>query len=413
MELNLMSTDTVYPNINIVFDDSIFAVDDDRAFVCSVGQRFNSTITFPSYADSIRIGGTPSQFNCPLTIPNNVTNVSSLFLSCSNFNQPVIIPNKVNNCMNMFKGCLSFNQPLTIPNSVKIMSYMLYGCNSFNQPLTIPNSVTACGSIFASSTYNNIVTIEEGTLYVGSLFQSAIFFNSPVNIPDSVITANSMFQGANSFNQPVNFGNNITNLTMAFQSATNFNSPVQINNATLLYSMFYGCYFFNYPINIPEGVTNCGAMFSNVTMYNSSVIIPGTVKDCSYMFSGVNSCPYNVLNTRFGPTTNNALMQPIYVNMTNVTTTQYMFQYCNSMRELYIKNMVNNYQMNYMLRNNGSFRLNIYTDDDCMELMRTAPMLVNLGKPTWTEDATNNCIYNTVVNIYIYNTWNGVVPDFS
>ena len=87
-------------------------------------------------------------FNKPITIPENVTDVSNMFYNCYNFNQPVIIPNNVTNVSNMFSGCRNFNQPITIPENVTSVFGMFFECKNFNQPVTIPENVTNVFSMF-------------------------------------------------------------------------------------------------------------------------------------------------------------------------------------------------------------------------------------------------------------------------
>ena len=413
MELNLMSTDLTYPNVNVVFDDSLFQLLDDTAFVLTVNERFNSFVTFPSHAKSIRIGGNPYnynqpltlpgtveslyscfyncyRFNQPVTIPDSATNCEAMFERCYNLNQPVIIGNNVKNCRAMFEWTSNFNQPITIPDSVVNCEYMFRWSNNFNQPITIPNSVTNCIAMFQYTPYNQPVTLSDGLLNCQELFVSADYFNQPVTIPDSVRTCYNMFSSCLRYNQSVQIGKDVQTC----------------------HGMFQSCRSYSQPVYIPNRVTNCANMFVSVTAYNSTVIISPSVINTSGMFLNVNSQPYNIYNDRFAPFDNNALKMPIYFYANSIINAQYMFNSCNSISDLYITGIKSNLQMNRFIRNNGQVRCNIYTDDISQNHLYNTYLLSNGGKPTWTVDATNGCIYDTVTNLYIYNNWDGRIEDF-
>lgn len=410
MELNLFSTDGIYANVNVVFDDSIYQAIDDTVFELRVNQRFNSSITFPSYANSVRILGNPSNFNQPINLPPNAQNLSHCFRACPNFNQPVTIPNTAINCTSMFYGCSNFNQPIAIPNSVDSTYDMFDSATNFNQPVTLPVNLTSCYSMFWATAMNSPVTIPNGVESCYGLFKVAGNFNQSINIPDSVTNTNQMFDSATKFNSEVSLGNNIIDCGYMFNHCLNFNQSINIpNSVTQCNYMFQNTYSFNKPLEIPNGVLNCMYMFQFSTEYNSTVIIPSSVINTAYMFNTVNSCPYNFYNSRFAPFDNNALKAPIYFYANNVQNAQYMFQYCNSMSDLYLIGLQNNMQLNRFMRNNGTVRCNIYTDDVSQNHLYNTYLLTNLAKPTWTNDTDNGCIYNTAMNLYIYNNWDGSI----
>lgn len=400
MELNLFSTDLAYPNVNVVFDDSIYQVDDDSVFVLSVNERFNAHITFPSYANEVRIGGNPSNYNQPLNIPSNVQNIHHCFNKCYNFNQPVVIPANVKNCSNMFSGCYIFNQPVTIPNKVTDCSGMFTYCYNFNQPVTIPASVNACSSMFQFTNYNNQVTIENGVSSTAYLFSTTLNYNCPVTIPDSVRYCHYMFLNSQNFNSDVTLGNSVRNCEYMFNGCYNFNRPVKFPSSVInMYCTFSRCSNFNQPVVIPNGVNNARSMFEQCNNFNSYVIVPQTVEEASYMFSGLGN-----------------MKAPVYLfanNMRNYPQgTYYMFNGCNAISNVYITGVYNNQQLNRFMRNNGSVRCNIYSDDASIAQIKNTTILVNGGKPTWTDDATNGYTYNATMNLYIYNNWNGSIPNF-
>ena len=141
MELNLMSTDLIYPNINVVFDDSIFDVDEDPVFTLYVNEAFNAQVTFPSYANRVGIAGKPYNFNRPLSIPAHVNSAYNLLVEAQSYNQPIVLPNNVTNASWMFRNCYSFNAPVTFSANVSSLVDAFYHCNNYNQPTNIPSSV--------------------------------------------------------------------------------------------------------------------------------------------------------------------------------------------------------------------------------------------------------------------------------
>lgn len=328
MIFSLQTNELVYPNINIRFNESIYAVSDDTEFECDVRQRFNSNIIFPNYATCVRIGGYPIDFNYPIEVPNTVTDLHNMFRGCSNYNQQFNIPNGVVNCESLFNGCTSYDRPTTIPETVSNLGYMFSSCTKFNQPVTIPNEAVSCGRMFSS----------------------AYMFNQPVNIPG-----------------------NVTNCVYMFGDCYNFNQPVLLNESDL--------------------IRDCVGLFSGCRNFNQSVVVPQTVNNMAYMFNGANN-----------------MNSPVYLYMQNTTNAYYMFLFCNSISQIYINGLKNNMQTRYMLRNNGSNMLNIYTDDIGQNILSTASyLMVNGFTPTWTADSANGCIYNTSMNVYVYNNWDGVV----
>lgn len=437
------STGLVHPVMNVVFDDSLYAVDTDKEFVIAIDSGFNYNITFPSYAETIRIEGTPSNFNYPITIPNSVKNISNLFATCGNYNQPITINTNITRCENAFRSAYNFNAEITIVNGVKSVSGLLtcsqpsssnfnrvvnfpdsleniasffYNCAKFNKPVDIPSNVLNMGwLLYHCDRFNSPVNINSNVVTMAkSMFYSCYNYNLPVTLPDSLEDISYMFFGCNNYDQPTVIPNNCVNMYAMFQSAINFNSEIDFSNASPVYmeQLFSGAYAFNRPMNIPAGVTNCQYMFSSCTMYNSVVIIPNTVKNTQYMFSNVNSRQYNYDNSQWYPQTYEALRQPIYFYADNTFSggAQYMFQSCNTMTDLYLIGLKNNLQLNYFMRNNGINRCNIYTDDISQNILYNTYILTNYGKPTWTRDVDNGCIYNTTVNLYVYNNWDGVIP---
>jgi hypothetical protein len=436
MELNLMSTDLIYPNINVVFDDSIFDVDEDPVFTLYVNEAFNAQVTFPSYANRVRIAGTPYNYNQPITFPPHVNSLAQALFECHNFNRPVTIPSTVKTCYQMLRNCYNYDQPTVIPDGVTNAVDFFASCFSMNSPVTIPDSVDNASYCFSScSSYNQPTVLPKNALYLVNTFRWCNQFQQPVTIPNKVLdvsnmfygtnynqpvtfmdgctTANHLFEGLNMYNCEVSMADSIKYMIATFQYMPNFNKPVTLPaNIISLNSAFYSVRQFNQPLIIPNGARNCEHMIDLCTMYNSVVMIPPTVINTQYMFSSINSCPYNTYNSRYGESTNAALKQPIYFFANGIFDASNMFRECNTMSTLYLLGLQNNRQLNRFMRTNGQVRCNIYTDDTCQNYLYNTYLLDNGGKPTWSNDLANGCIYNVPLNLYIYNNWDGHIPDY-
>lgn len=412
MELNLMTTDSLFANMNVVFDDSIFQVDEDTVYKIAISEGFKARVTFPNYAEQIGFTGNCYNYNQPVTIPNSVKLLTNCFSNCQNYNQPVNIPDGVLSVENMFRGCTNYNQSVTLPNSV-IRCGGMFASSKFNQPITLPSNPTNVMQMFALSNFNSVVTIPNTATNLFSLFRESVAFNQPVTIPNSVINCSQLFFTATNYNQPVTIPDSVKDCSFMFNYARNFNSSVIIGNAVAnCESMFMQAYSFNQPVIIPNGVRYCSNMFRSVTMFNSYVIIPPSVFSTYMMFFEINSCGYNTYNQGWNAYSNSALKAPIYFFANSVNNAAYMFQQSNSLSDIYITGVQNNKQLYMFMRNNGGVRCNIFTDETSKTFLSQTSILVNGGKPTWTEDASNNCIYNTGMNLYIYNTWDGTIPNF-
>lgn len=438
MELNLMSTDLIYPNINVVFDDSIFDVDEDPVFTLYVNEAFNAQVTFPSYANRVGIAGKPYNFNQPLSIPAHVNSAYNLLVEAWGYNHPIILPNNVANASYMLRNCYSFNAPVTFPENVSTLAVAFYHCNNYNQPTHIPNSVTNCWSLFDTcSRYNQPTNIPNGVVNCRQMFYQCDSFNQPVTIPSTAKDVGQMFESADNFNSsvtfadgcttadyllfwctdkfnaPVTFADTIKSLHNTFFQKRNFNQPINLpSSGQYFISTFNECCNFNQPVIIPNGALNCERMLDKATMFNSVVFIPPTVVNTRWMFSMVNSMPWNMYNSGYGPYANAALKQPIYFFANSLMDAQYMFDSCNSMVDVHVLGIHNNDQMYRFMRTNGSTRCNIYTDEVGQNYLYNTSMLTNGGKPTWSNDLVNGCIYNVPLNLYIYNNWDGHIPDY-
>ena len=151
-----------------------------------------------------------------LTIPDSVTDCSSMFYSCSNLtaiSSTLTIPNSVTNCSWMFYNCSNLTaipETLIIPNSVTDCSWMFGECSITEIPSTliIPDSVTNCSYMFRdcrnlTSDISNIWPSNwnyTGTINVNSMFSGC----SKVL---GTVPADKLWNSGKTFNSSWCFGN--------------------------------------------------------------------------------------------------------------------------------------------------------------------------------------------------------------
>jgi len=87
-------------------------------------------------------------FNSSITILSNATNniylqMMGTFQNCFNFNQPLNLPHNVTNMVNCFREAYNFNQPIDIIiDDINLNSSIVncfYNCFNFNSPVNIKN----------------------------------------------------------------------------------------------------------------------------------------------------------------------------------------------------------------------------------------------------------------------------------
>jgi hypothetical protein len=156
-------------------------------------------------------------FNQPVTIPDGITNTSSMFYYCYSFNQPVTIPAGVTNTASMFCNCYAFNRPVTIPDSVTTTASMFGSCRSLNQPIGLPQSATTLQSMFADCyAFNQPLVIPTGVTNVQGLLSNCYAYNQPLVVPASVSNTTQMLYNSTGFQAdltllkaPANYSNEL------------------------------------------------------------------------------------------------------------------------------------------------------------------------------------------------------------
>lgn len=345
--------------------------------------------------------GLPS-FNQPLNIPNSVTNMEYMFANCYNFNQPVNIPDSVLFGNYSFNYCTNLNSLIKLSNNLQYANYMFSSCYNFNQPINIPNSLIEAGDMFSScSNFNQPVTIPNNVTNCARMFLGCGKFNYPITIPNSVANCYQMFDYCSNFNQPVDIPDSVTYCAYMVSRCINFNSTVNFSkNNTIgvnMWYMFTNCWNYNLPVDFNGVRATCDYMFTNCINFNQPVVIPNTIVSMGAMFAYCRNLKSNV-----------------YIDCLGVTTQRpcnYMFQYCNELSDIHVINLKNNMTFYWALSQNYNFRRNIYTDDNGINILVNTALIVAASAATYLDDPDNGCKYNTKYNLYIYNNWDGTIPD--
>ena len=208
----------------------------------------------------------------PLLNTSNVTNMSTMFQSCTNLTTiPQLNTSKVTNMNNMFRGCASLTTiPLLNTSSVTNISSMFEDCTSLT---TIP-ALDTSGVINMSRMFYGCTNLAS----IPSLNTS-----SATNMTD-------MFTGCTSLTTiPALDTSKVTNMNGTFQSCTSLTTIPALDTGSVIdmYSMFSGCTSL---ANIPQldtsDVTDMGHMFQGCTsLTDISLLDTSKVTNMEYMFS--------------------------------------------------------------------------------------------------------------------------------
>lgn len=390
---------------------------------------FNQVVNIPdSVFNCVQMFINCNNYNCPVVFSEGVTDCTSALQNCFNFNQSVYIGNNVTKCTSLLSNCRNFNNVVYLGNKVSQTQSMFNFCLNYNQPLTIPNTVTNSMAMFANCMWlDSPITIDSDLITdMSQMFKGCVNYNKPVHISTSAYNFYMMFDSCPiRFNQPIditiNYTSTTVNMTQMFANCASLNSPVNFNfdaNFIVLNSAFVNCIRFNQPITFPNNArymqmtfASCSDLNSPIVLGNNVVMMQNTFFNC-YNYNQRMVIPSRVENL-YGCFNNcSNLASPVYINAYSIrgAGTQYMFFNCTNLSDVYISSIRNSTQFSRSFRNNTTaVRCNIHTDETGKNYLRTTSLLSNYATPTWTDDPDNNCIYNTTVNIYIYNNWDGVI----
>jgi surface protein len=180
----------------------------------------------------------------PSSIPSAITNITNLFLNCSNFNDSAVSSWNTSNITIMastFSGCSLFNQNINSWDVRKVTSFqsMFNLCSVFNQPLNnwilrtfvlVPMSTQSMFN--GCSVFNqDISSWDMGRVqWATGMFSNCTNFNQPLNSWDTskVFYMNGIFNNATSFNQPLNnwVVDKVYSFANFFNNADSFNQDL-------------------------------------------------------------------------------------------------------------------------------------------------------------------------------------------
>lgn len=221
----------------------------------------------PSFGSETNIGfmfGTCTSLGSTTTNMNNwdvsgITNMESMFVSCTSFNANIGNWNvsNVTNMGVMFNAASAFNQNISSWNvgSVTNMTQMFAGASSFNQPLNSWN-------------VSNVTSMY-------GLFAQANSFNQPIGSWDvsNVTDMTAMFNSNQAFNQDISTWDvsSVTGMNFMFYNATAFNQDLSPWCVTLIPSEPYAFADFTPAWGLPKPVWGtCPSLPLSINIYAGS-----------------------------------------------------------------------------------------------------------------------------------------------
>ena len=292
------------------------------------------TSTNQMFSGCYSLVGTPAFNNWDVS---TITNMDSMFSSCSIFNSPIgnWDVSNVENMPAMFVNATSFNEDIGNwdVSNVKIMWAMFSGCHSFNQNINNWNvsNVTSMGWMFTNArAFNQPLSSWDVSKVISMdlMFDNALAFNQNISNWDvsNVTNMRYMFKNAKSFNQPVGDWDvsSVSNMESMFANAEIFNQPLntwEMTNVINSSKMFYYAYNFRQDISSWDvsAVTDMSGMFNGATTFNLPINNwdVSSVTDMTKMFNYAYSFNQNLSNW----------------NVSNVTAMDNMFHGANSFKQ--------------------------------------------------------------------------------
>jgi surface protein len=207
-----------------------------------------------------------------------ITNMSGAFYNATGLlSVPDYIPDNVTDLSSMFERALSFNQDISSWNvsNVERIKFMFQGATNFNNGDTGNNG----GASFDGSTFS--LSLGQGdpdkTIDMSSMFQDATAFNQSISSWDvsKVTTMSFMFQNATAFNQNISSWDvsKVTNMSGMFLGATAFNNGDPENNGSAPFTTQAGASTFS--SSLGGGTDNktivMSSMFLGATAFNQNI----------------------------------------------------------------------------------------------------------------------------------------------
>jgi surface protein len=197
---------------------------------------------------------------------SGITNLQSMFHSCSNFNGDVSTWDTSNVTtfgliqagigFGTFYNCTSFNGDISGWSfaSAADINGLLWNCQAFNQDVTgwdVSNVTSMYGLFYNCDAFNQDISGWNvgNVTNMGSMFKATALFNQDLSSWDvsSVTSAIEMFRDAISFNQDITFlinNSSITSLVRVLYAASSFNQDVSgwnVSSVTDFSGLFRNC----------------------------------------------------------------------------------------------------------------------------------------------------------------------------
>lgn len=391
-----------------------------------------------------------SAVNCPITIANGVTDMSSAFNRSRSFNQPLVIPDSVDNMAFTFMEAISLSCPVVLGNGVKNMSYAFYNTpistirdlppqvedlsyafykTDFNSPINVPSTVTNMTRMVAYSKYNCPLdlsaistSVNIGGLIEGTPFNSTLKFNSALE------DLQDFFKSMAEFHQDFSLPANIKRIGWTFFNSNGINN-IYFNDVVGPITFAPYCFSSIQNSNIHgdivldsmgDSLCNFTQMFwgaTNTNIFSKIQVSNVNASDYSGLFKSATNCTlyeniefYPARSSNFADLfrgTNNVNFREIHLGGTNIDYSRAFFgAHANFPNDIYIGELGVEIGPSTNLCNYfGLF--NYVNQDSLFKNIHWLSTITHYG----SETKTNSCFcFNAdmpPVNIYVYNKSNG------
>lgn len=211
----------------LTFPDSLKSIGNEFMLA---NVTFNQPIVFPNGLESIGswflagtgYAGIEGVFNQEIVIPNTVVSLGNQFLyQQEEFNSPITLSENLTELTTFLSGCASFNQPLRIPTGITSLNGFLSGCASFNQNISLPDTIT-------------IINTQSGFLSGCDAMTSEVDVGS---LPASVIQGNYKYMTLATTNQEA--PTYVTGITLRGDNVDDWKTALPDLNGETHYSTSY------------------------------------------------------------------------------------------------------------------------------------------------------------------------------
>ena len=196
----------------------------------SLEETFSYCYELVSYEGNIDMDGNFTNF----IIPNNVTNVKSLFRYCENLILPPAMPTNITDMERTFQYCASLTETPEIPNGVISMYETFSDCSSLTKTSEIPNSVTDMSYTFYGCTsLTEAPEIPNGVLILKETFRDCTSLTKIQKIPESVTNMSATFAGCQSLENAPKIPSNVNSINYIFEDCINLKGIVEITTSQI------------------------------------------------------------------------------------------------------------------------------------------------------------------------------------